>query len=205
MTKSKIVTCVRRLPYSREFRRRPVLRNSNKLARSFPRFFPSNRKFCERYFRCRSKTLDLMLILQNIWLPTLLLSALLFTVSNVIHRKPSGVLLTRLNLTTVLQKVCDCQACFPRNQDAERLGKNENKILQFYNFTRQRRMYITNCILNVAEGLKLHRKWSKLYLSYQRFQNCAATTDKIYGVQFAMDCRQSNRIFVFWVFYSDQF
>jgi len=32
---------------------------------------------------------------------------------------------------------------------------------------------------------------------YHHFQKYATTTDKIHGVLFAMDCHQSNRIFVF--------
>jgi len=43
--------------------------------------------------------------------------------------------------------------------------------------------------------------WSE---NYRRFQNYAATTDKILCVQFAVDFRQSNMISAFWVFYSEK-
>jgi len=60
--------------------------------------------------------------------------------------------------------------------------------------------------ISAAEAAENHFQTDSRYVSkrfqrsnqiYRRFQNYAATTVKIYGVQFAMDCRQSNRIFVF--------
>jgi len=40
--------------------------------------------------------------------------------------------------------------------------------------------------------------------TYWCFENYASTTDKIHGVQFAMDFHQWNTIPAFWVFYSEK-